>query len=204
MTTILASLCADDILPGPADSDADGRHLMVYVDSERLPQHTLLLGQLLDVVDLDEGLRILIIGAPGLKSPVCRAMFGDQHRILEAVLLKDVPSTARRVLTRQDWCQGSPDLDDGLIYVRFSSASTTDVSDLSSGEFAQVFAGFSSEVPVLQGSPTVFVKGALLGCSVDMFRVDMPLLSSTGTRQDVYTRAYGLNAARVIRFVKHS
>ncbi|KAJ6486484.1 hypothetical protein C8R47DRAFT_1072425 [Mycena vitilis] len=148
--------------------------------------------------------QLLALGAPGEDKPVTRDMFLEQHSTLHGLMIAGESVVLRSVVSNQVWCQGVAGSSDGIIYVRVSRATVLDTSDLSSDSSDAAFASFNSEVPVTHGVLGVLVKGALLGCAVEMFRVDMPLQSARGIGQDVFTRAYALNAGRVVRFVRQT
>jgi hypothetical protein len=59
MASILASLTTSDIRGGAEESDSDGRVLMHYLDGEGQPCNVLVLGRLVAVIDLDDGLRVV-------------------------------------------------------------------------------------------------------------------------------------------------
>jgi hypothetical protein len=63
-----------------------------------------------------------------------------------------------------------------------------EVTDVTSDSTSNPFAAFAPEVPSAGTNIGVLAKGALLVCAVDMFRVDMPLMSPVSCPQDVYTR----------------
>ncbi|KAJ7603770.1 hypothetical protein DFH06DRAFT_1151648 [Mycena polygramma] len=202
MATILASLSTSEIVDGEEETDIDGRVLQIYLDTQHNPCRVLVLGMLLHVSSLDDGLDLITLVLPAEESPVARQMFRDQHALLEQLMDDGDSSVIRAVVSKQLWSQGSPDLPGIIIYVRVSRGTVLDVSDLSAVDASHEFAAFRPEVPAVRGSTGVLVKGALLACEVDMFRVDIPLFSPAGLPQAIFTRTYGLNAAKAVRFVK--
>ncbi|KAJ7651583.1 hypothetical protein DFH06DRAFT_1331534 [Mycena polygramma] len=206
MSDILASLDVADIKISVQKHDSEGRVLAMYVDPANKPRHVLLLGVLLATSDLDDGLRVLVLGPPGPDCPITRAMFKDQHTKLDLLMGRDVNDATRLLLNRQVWCQGAPDSYAGAIYVRVSEHTTTDVNDFGAETLAQEtsatpFSSFAPEVPIVDRVPQPLDIGALLICAVDMFRADIPI-RERGLGQTIYDRAYGLNAAAVVRFVR--
>ncbi|KAJ7927960.1 hypothetical protein B0H13DRAFT_2311827 [Mycena leptocephala] len=202
MSQILAAIEPVDIRSDSESKDSDGRALCVYVDKDRQPHRVLVLGQLVRIVDLDNELRLAVLGCPVLKSPVIRAMFLDQLKVLHSVM-RETTAIARVVVAHQPWCQTSADIDDGFIYVRITPATTSEISDLSTPSSDQQFGHFATEVPVVHGDPSAFELGGLVAFAVDMFRVDMPILSISGAIQDVYDRTHGLNASSIILLSKY-
>ncbi|KAJ6477463.1 hypothetical protein C8R47DRAFT_1219999 [Mycena vitilis] len=202
--SILASIAPSDLHPGEEKTDDDGRILSRYVDHEGTPVRVLLIGKLLAVNDLDEGLRLLVLGPPDAASPLTRAMFSDQHSVLEAVMDRERPEVLRFVLNQQVWSQGTPALPDGIVFVRISADTVLDVSNLSADSHLEPFVSFAPEVPPPGADGSPLAKGSLVVCSADMFRVDVPVPAMNGKSQELYARAYGLNASSAIRFVRRA
>ncbi|KAJ6447852.1 hypothetical protein C8R47DRAFT_1231256 [Mycena vitilis] len=219
--SILASIAPSDLHPGEEKTDDDGRILSRYVDHEGTPVRVLLIGKLLAVNDLDEGLRVhllspktwlaltvlpqlLVLGPPDAASPLTRAMFSDQHAVLEAVVDRERPEVLRFVLNQQVWSQGTPALPDGIVFVRISADTVLDVSNLSADSHLEPFVSFAPEVPPPGADGSPLAKGSLVVCSADMFRVDVPVPAMNGKSQELYARAYGLNASSAIRFVRRA
>ncbi|KAJ7893233.1 hypothetical protein B0H13DRAFT_2339824 [Mycena leptocephala] len=198
---VLASVSASEIVAGVENSDADGRLLRMYVDQKAEPYRILVIGRLLFVSDLDEGLRILVLGPPGPESPTARTMFCEQHSVLDTVMEKDKREVILHVLNKQVWCQGTPSLFDGAVYVRISAATTQEICDLAAKGAPPFFASFAKEVPSSGAATSPLATGGLVVCAVDMFRVDMPVASWADRPQPIYARAYGLNASSVVRFI---
>ncbi|KAJ6489213.1 hypothetical protein C8R47DRAFT_1071582 [Mycena vitilis] len=195
MSTILASLAPGDVSPALEQVVEGGRFLLNYVGTDNVPLHVLIVGRLLHVSVLDDGLDLLTLVAPAPEFPITRQMFMDQHAPLRDLMAAGEADFSRPVVSTQVWCQGQPASPHMHVYVR-------DVSDLAAAPGN--FDSFQSEVPFVSGSVRVYVPGAMLACSADMFRVDMPVLDEAGITQEVFTRAYGLNASSVVRFVRRS
>ncbi|KAJ6494902.1 hypothetical protein C8R47DRAFT_1213562 [Mycena vitilis] len=202
--SILASMSPSELHPGEETTDDDGRILSRYVDRDGTPVRVLLIGKLLAVNDLDEGLRLLVLGPPSTASPTTRAMFSDQHSVLGSVMDRDRPEVLRFVLNQQAWCQGTPALPDGIVFVRISAETVLDVSNLSADSHLEPFLSFAPEVPQPGPDGSPLAKGSLVVCSVDMFRVDVPVPAMDGKSQELYARAYGLNASSAVRFVRRT
>ncbi|KAJ6495805.1 hypothetical protein C8R47DRAFT_1069643 [Mycena vitilis] len=118
MAEVLASLQPTEVIPGDDKLDPSGRILSLYGISSGEPLHFLLVGKLLAIQELDDGLRVLVLGPPAAGCPVTRGMFTDQHRVLDSLMQRD-SSDIPRV-----WRQGDPISDTAIIYVRVTSHTT--------------------------------------------------------------------------------
>ncbi|KAJ6495755.1 hypothetical protein C8R47DRAFT_1213231 [Mycena vitilis] len=202
MSDILASMDVADVYLGTLKEDAHRRILASYVDLKGTPRHAVLLGIVLKVTELDEDLRLLILGSPSESAPTIRFMFREQHKKLDLLMARDSNDVSLHLANRQVWCQGDSTSSAGFIYVRMSKFTTTDVSDLAADTAVRPFASFAPEVPLSSKDVPVLDVGALVICVVDMFRADLPLQSLDGSFQDLHERVYGLNAGSVVRFVR--
>ncbi|KAJ6497062.1 hypothetical protein C8R47DRAFT_1113695 [Mycena vitilis] len=124
MAEVLASLQPTEVIPGDDKLDPSGRILSLYGISSGEPLHFLLVGKLLAIQELDDGLRVLVLGPPAARCPVTRGMFTDQHRVLDSLMQRDSSDIPRYVLNRQVWCQGDPISDTAIIYVRVTNHTT--------------------------------------------------------------------------------
>ncbi|KAJ7165235.1 hypothetical protein C8R46DRAFT_1220359 [Mycena filopes] len=203
MSIILAALDLAVISAGPETVDKDGRHLALYVDPAGAPYKVLVVGRVLRLVEVDDGLKLLVLLPPALEAPTTRSMFSDQHVVLNHLLGVQPAKITRFIVDTQVWCQGTPDLYDGAIYVRISSQTVFDIStpDASS---SPLFSTLASELPTVSNQLDPVALGSLVCCVVEMFRVDMPVLARDGSQQGVFSRAYGLNSSSVVRFTQSS
>ncbi|KAJ7623954.1 hypothetical protein DFH06DRAFT_1340280 [Mycena polygramma] len=189
MADMLASLDFDRLLLGVGDEDTFGRFLAHYVDPSGHPHHVSVIGHLLAISELDDGLKILILGSPSGDCPITSAIFQDQHSSLDKLICRDWNDSHRMVMNQQLWCYGVPGARAAFVYVRVSAATTTDVRDMSRQGTADGFAGFLSEVPHATGDVGPLDIGGLVACAVDMFRVDVPAPPLMGQSERVFERA---------------
>lgn len=111
------------------------------------------------------------------------------------------------------WSQGSPDLLNGYVFVRITDATslvrerfvlpmfyTPDVvivvfQDISHFDplTEKSFRSFAAEIPVAHGDLDPLAPNSFVVCAVDMFRVDIPILSSAGAHQPVYSQVSGFD-----------
>jgi hypothetical protein len=106
-----------------------------------------------------------------------------------------VPRNPMMVLYSLEWaatlqpCASQPD---SCTRHAFLNLSVQEISDFTANSSSHPFGAFATELPYAGVDLSVLGQDALLVCAVDIFRVDVPLLTSTGRAQSIYTRVINL------------
>ncbi|KAJ6604857.1 hypothetical protein DFH09DRAFT_1301006 [Mycena vulgaris] len=204
MSGPLASLAyGSDFKLGSQSVNAAGEITSVYVDTlTGAAVQALVVGVVLGVIDVGNGVHLIVLESPGESSPILRAMFEEQAGSLGSVLAADASDTSRLVIHRQHWSQGASR--GGAVYVTVGEYTTITRNDASLNSAAAPFDGIASEVPLMASAPESEVEpGALMVFNVDMRRVDAVVADGLGSSErSMYARAYILRASDAVRFLR--
>ncbi|KAJ7143237.1 hypothetical protein C8R46DRAFT_1133318 [Mycena filopes] len=165
----------------------DGCVIQFDVDTIGMPTPYILRGIVLDVVDIPwEGIKVAVLGPPSLTSPINREYYTKTYRSLS--ILSACHEQAYEKESDFTRCK--------LMVLEMPSA----LIEKAVHRHGQ---SQGTEIPLGEvGEGDVLLEGALVECVVELYYVDLHLVTGKNKIPQLYSRVHGIQASTVTRLIQ--